>query len=168
MKIQFLLLFSLFIFSCNSENPGQKAALAEKQRIDSINAQRQKWNDSIAIRNKQNIFGDESGTHRLNFSSLDVAPFSGNITFTKTYRDTYSVSGRASSGKNTVSVQGEITKVSDRHLNFEGEIKQKINGKTFVRNKKTTFFDEGKGSFYRLQNKVNSEGFVDYIDIYFK
>lgn len=168
MKIQFLLLFSFFIISCSSESPKQKVDLAEQQRIDSINAQRQKWNDSIAIRNQQNIFKDESGTHRLNFSSLDVAPFSGSITFKKTYRDTYSVSGRATSGKNTVSVKGEIIKVSDKHLNFEGEIKQKINGKTFVRNKKTTFFDEGKGNFYRLQNKVNSNGFIDYLDICFK
>ena len=33
--------------------------------------------------------------------------------------------------------------------------------------KKTTFFDEGKGNFWRLQDKINGSGFVDYIDIYF-
>ena len=27
--------------------------------------------------------------------------------------------------------------------------------------------DEGKGKFFRLQQKVNSEGFVDYIDIHY-
>ena len=52
-------------------------------------------------------------------------------------------------------------------MNFDGEITQKINGTVFERTAKTTFFDEGKGKFWRLQNKVNGSGFVDYIDIYF-
>jgi len=168
MKILSLLILSCFLIGCKPEKSSQTIVSAEQLRIDSINAQRRKWNDSIAIRNQQNIFKDESGSHRLTFSSDGVAPFSGNIKFEKTYRDTYSVSGNAAAGSNKVSVNGEIIKVSERHLNFDGEIRQKINGKTFVRNKKTTFLNEGKGNFYRLQNKVNSDGFIDYIDIYFK
>lgn len=131
MKILSLLILSYFLLGCKPEKPSQTIVSAEQLRIDSINAQRRKWNDSIAIRNQQNIFKDESGNHRLTFSSDGVTPFSGKITFEKTYRDTYSVSGNAAAGSNKVSVNGVIIKVSERHLNFDGEIKQKINGKNF-------------------------------------
>ena len=103
----------------------------------------------------------------MKFSSDEISPFSGTVNFEKTGRDLYHLSGTIKSGKNTLTIDGEIKKVSEKHLNFEGEIIQNIKGVIFKRTKKTTFFDEGKGNFWRLQNKVNGSGFVDYIDIHF-
>jgi len=91
----------------------------------------------------------------------------GTTKFEKTGRDEYSVSGKAGSGKNTLTIEGKISRISEKHLNFEGKITQNIQGEKYTRTKKTTFLDEGKGKFWRLQDKVNSSGFVDYIDIYF-
>ena len=168
MKSLFFVLIATIICSCTpNENPAPRAISAEAQRIDSINAERRKWNDSIAIKNQQNIFKDESGKHRLKFSTDGVAAFSGSLTFVKSDRDLYNVSGQAKSGSNTLNIRGTIKKVSEKHLNFDGEIIQNINGNTFRRTQKSTFLDEGKGNFWRLQNKINSDGFVDYIDIYY-
>ena len=82
------------------------------------------------------------------------------------YREIISKAPQDFSGKNTLEIKGSVKRVSEKHLNFEGIITQKINGTTYIRSKKTTFFDEGKGKFWRLQNKINDAGFVDYIDIY--
>ncbi|SFI40889.1 hypothetical protein [Halpernia frigidisoli] len=56
--------------------------------------------------------------------------------------------------------------VSEDYMNLDGEIIQKIaqDGKQFTRKENNTFKKEGK--VWRLQNKVNGSGFVDYIDIY--
>ncbi len=54
-----------------------------------------------------------------------------------------------------------------QNLNFEGVIKQKINGTAFRRTSKTSFKNEKKGPYWRLQNKKGGEGFVEYIDIHF-
>lgn len=147
-----------------SENNELKDTLA---KIDSINAARTKYNDSIKTLNDKNRFADISGTHALKYLSDDGVSLNGGINFNKSGRDSYEVSGNAKSGSNTLKIKGNIKRVSEKHLNFEGEISQNINGSAYKRTKKTTFLDEGKGKFWRLQDKVNGDGFVDYIDISF-
>lgn len=158
----------LSILSCSKDkNEGVTEVSAEAKKIESINVERQILNERTAIKNQQNIFNDLSGSHKLHFSSDEISGFSGTADFEKTGRDLYTLSGVAISGKNTLEIKGIIKKVSEKHLNFEGEITQKINGTVYKRTKPTTFFEEGKGKFWRLQNKVNGSGFVDYVDIYF-
>ena len=168
MKKIALLISSILIISCSQkENQHAAAKLAEEKKIDSINEHRKKYNDSISILNAKNQFKDLSGKHQFTFTSDEIPKLTGNINFENTGRDLYTVSGKTQSGKNTVNIDGEIRRVSEKHLNFEGKIKQNINGKSYTRTKKTTFFDEGKGNFWRLQDKVNNSGFIDYIDISF-
>lgn len=166
-KIVFLISAITFVSCSKKEFNDSKVISSEAKKIESINVERQKLNDQIAIRNQQNIWKDLSGKHELQFTSNEIAGFYGTANFEKTGRDLYMVTGSAKSGKNTLNITGTIKMVSEKHLNFDGEITQKINGTAFKRTKKTTFFDEGKGKFWRLQNKINGSGFVDYIDIYF-
>ena len=168
MKQTLLIISALLILSCSKKKVENSTIISpEAKKIDSINIERKKLNDSITIRNQQNVFKDLSGKHQLQFRSDETSGFSGTANFEKTGRDLYTLSGTAKSGKNTLNIKGTIKKVSEKHLNFEGEITQKINGTVYKRTKNTTFFDEGKGKFWRLQNKVNASGFVDYIDIHF-
>ncbi|QOW11606.1 hypothetical protein Q73A0000_15100 [Kaistella flava (ex Peng et al. 2021)] len=168
MKKIILIISAILLLSCSKkETENINVISAEAKKIESINVERQKLNDSIAIRNQQNIFKDLSGKHQLKFASDETSSFSGTAIFEKIGRDLYTLSGNAKSGNNSLEIQGTVKKVSEKHLNFEGIISQKINGTVYKRTKKTTFFDEGKGKFWRLQNKINGSGFVDYIDIYF-
>ena len=135
--------------------------------IDSINAARTRYKDSIKVLNEKKQFADLSGTHKLSFSDDDGNKLNGSVNFTKKGRDEYSVSGSANSGKNKLNIDGTIKRVSEKHLNFDGKISQNIGGAAYERSKATTFLDEGKGKYWRLQDKVNGQGFVDYIDISF-
>ena len=167
MKKFILLSSAIFLFSCSKKESGFSQTKSDSTKIiESINVVRMKINDSIRLKNNQNIFADLSGTHSLKFSS-DEGTINGKINFEKTGRDLYKVSGSGKSGQNIINIEGTINRVSGRHLNFEGKIIQNINGTTFTRTKKTTFLDEGKGSYWRLQDKINGSGFVEYIDIYF-
>ncbi len=168
MKKIALLVSGILMISCSKkENQLTSTKSAEEKKIDSINEFRKKYNDSIAILNAKNHFKDLSGKHQFSFTSDENAKMTGSINFNNIGRDLYTVSGKTQSGKNTVSIEGEIHRVSEKHLNFEGKIKQNINGNSYTRTEKTTFFDEGKGNFWRLQDKVNNTGFIDYIDISF-
>ena len=168
MKKNILILCSILLLSCSKKEGEFTNTKSDSSKIiDSLNAVRSQINDSIKLKNEQNRFADLSGNHQLKFSSDAISSFTGSAKFEKIGRDEYSVSGKAASGKNTLTIEGKISPVSDKHLNFEGKINQNIQGEKYTRTKKTTFFDEGKGKFWRLQDKVNSSGFVDYIDIYF-
>ncbi|WP_234109250.1 MULTISPECIES: hypothetical protein [Chryseobacterium] len=167
MNRNFLLISLLLAVSCSESATGISSENIKNTKIrDSINVARTRYNDSISIANQKNIFGDLTGKKTLKFTD-DFVTFNGNVNFIKVGRDQYDVVGKAVAGKNKVSLSGVINRVSEKHLNFEGRISQVINGKKFVRARRTTFMDEGKGNFWRLQNKVNGEGFVEYIDIYF-
>ena len=167
MKKFILLSSAIFLFSCSKKESGFSQTISDSTKIiESLNLERTKINDSIRLKNNRNIFADLSGTHSLKFSS-DEGTINGKINFEKTGRDLYKVSGSGKSGQNIINIEGTINRVSGRHLNFEGKIIQNINGKIFTRTKKTTFLDEGKGSYWRLQDKINGSGFVEYIDIYF-
>ena len=168
MKQAILIISALSILSCSKkEIENTDITSPENKKIESLNIERQKLNENIAIKNQQNVLKDLSGKHQLKFTSDEVAGFSGTVNFENIGRDLYELSGNAKSGKNTLAINGTIKKVTEKHLNFDGEITQKINGTVYKRTSKTTFFNEGKGNFWRLQNKINSSGFVDYIDIYF-
>ena len=167
MKKFILLSSAIFLFSCSKKESGFSQTISDSTKIiESLNLERTKINDSIRLKNNRNIFADLSGTHSLKFSS-DEGTINGKIKFEKTGRDLYKVSGSGKSGQNIINIEGTINRVSGRHLNFEGKIIQNINGTTFTRTKKTTFLDEGKGNYWRLQDKINGSGFVEYIDIYF-
>lgn len=167
MKKFILLSSAIFLFSCSKKESGFSQTISDSTKIiESLNLERAKINERIRLKNNQNIFADLSGTHSLKFSS-DEGTINGKINFEKTGRDLYKVSGSGKSEQNIINIEGTINRVSGRHLNFEGKIIQNINGTTFTRTKKTTFLDEGKGSYWRLQDKINGSGFVEYIDIYF-
>ena len=167
MKKFILLSSAIFLFSCSKKESSFSQTISDSTKIiESLNLERTKINDSIRLKNNRNIFADLSGTHSLKFSS-DEGTINGKINFEKTGRDLYKVSGSGKSEQNIINIEGTINRVSGRHLNFEGKIIQNINGTTFTRTKKTTFLDEGKGSYWRLQDKINGSGFVEYIDIYF-
>ena len=167
MKKFILLSSAIFLFSCSKKESGFSQTISDSTKIiESLNLERTKINERIRLKNNNNIFEDLSGTHSLKFSS-DEGTINGKINFEKTGRDLYKVSGSGKSAQNIINIEGTINRVSGRHLNFEGKIIQNINGTTFTRTKKTTFLDEGKGSYWRLQDKINGSGFVEYIDIYF-
>lgn len=163
MRIALFFILLLTTIACGKSS--EEILAEENRKTDSINAAVAKYNDSVTVLNNTNRFADLSGTRPLSFSS-DEANIKGKINFTKTGRDLYDVSGKIQSGNNSLSVNGTIKRVSEKHLNFDGKIIQKTGSSTYERNKKTTFYDEGKGNFWRLQDKVNSDGFIDYIDIH--
>lgn len=168
LKKIILLLSGILIISCSKkENQHAAAKSAEEKKIDSINEHRRKYNDSIAIKNTKNHFRDLSGDHRFSHSAFSN---NGNVNFKNIGRDLYEVSGNLKSGKDYARIEGEIKTVSEEFLNFTGKITQSIqendNGKIDIRSKKTSFHKAGNQKFWRLQNRQNSSGFTDNIDIY--
>lgn len=131
--------------------------------VDSINAARTKINDSIRSKNH---FKDFSGTHKLTHSLMNS---SGSVKFKKIdgEADHYDVSGTITSGKNPLTIKGFMATVSDKHMNFTGDISESENGKPYVRKGTKTFMSKDGGKTYRLQDMVNGSGFVEYIDIHF-
>lgn len=172
MKVfsRFSILFLMFILAASScakpEPVVTDSRSAEARRIDSINMVRQQMNERTAAKNATDRFADISGSHQLRFSSDGVTPLVGTLHFTKTGRDQYEIKGGAKAGKNQLSVIGTVQRVSKQHLKFEGEIHQTIHGVSYQRTGNKTFLDEGQGKLWRLQDKINGEGFVEYIDIY--
>ncbi|WP_449400603.1 hypothetical protein [Chryseobacterium wanjuense] len=160
-------LIALFI-SCSKKEAHPTSDKTDSTKIiDSINAARTKMNDSIRSKNH---FKDFSGQHKFTHNLIKTP---GSINFTKIEGegDHYNVSGNIKSGENSVTIKGFMAVVSDKHMNFTGEIAQSIaendNGKPYIRKKTTTFMSKDGGKTYRLQDKVNGSGFVDYIDIHF-
>ncbi|WP_326981134.1 hypothetical protein VUJ46_12705 [Chryseobacterium sp. MYb264] len=141
--------------------------------VDSINAARTKINDSIKAKNSINRFKDFNGEHKFTYQNDSSPKYSGSVKFDKIdgERDHYTISGDIKSGKNNVTIKGFVAVVSDKHLNFTGEITQSIadndNGKTYTRKGTKTFMSKDGGKTWRLQDMVNGSGFVDYIDIHF-
>jgi Mor family transcriptional regulator len=159
---------SALLISCSKKETIPASTQTDSTKIvDSINAVRTKINDSI--RNK-NHFKDFSGNHKFTHNLIQN---SGTVDFKKIdgERDHYTISGNIKSGKNSVEIKGFIAVVSDKHMNFTGEITQSIsendNGKPYTRKGTKTFASKDGGRTYRLQDMVNGSGFVDYIDIHF-
>lgn len=158
---------ALFISCSKKEANPVSNQMNSTKIIDSINAARTKINDSI--RNKNN-FKDFSGTHKFTHNLIKDP---GTVDFKKIdgEGDHYDISGDIKSGENSVTIKGFMAVVSDKHMNFTGEITQSIsangNGKPYIRKKTTTFMSKDGGKTYRLQDMVNGSGFVDHIDIHF-
>lgn len=168
MRSYIHLFVTLFLaFSCAKPEPVQDPRSDEVRRIESINVVRTEMNVRTAAKNAADRFEDLSGSHQLRFSSDETSSFTGKIFFSKTGRDRYSVKGNAVAANNHLNIEGTITRVSVKHLNFDGVMRQTINQKRYTRSGKSTFFKETEGKFWRLQDKVNGSGFVEYIDIYF-
>lgn len=167
MKKLFFIPFAITIIACNKTADNSSRKIDSTKIIDSMNILIQKHNDSIRALNTKNHFDDLSGSHKLTFSADDGTTLSGTVNFIKIISDGYEVKGIAKSGNNSLIINGKADRVTKKHINFYGEIKQTINGKTESKNTSNTFRDEGKGKFFRLQQKINSEGFVDYIDIHY-
>ena len=115
MKKTILILCSILLLSC-SKNEGEiiNTQSDSAKIIDSINAVRSQINDSIKLKNEQNRFADLSGNHQLKFSSDAISSLIGTTKFEKTGRDEYSVSGKAGSGKNTLTIEGKISRISEK------------------------------------------------------
>ena len=169
MKKILLLVSILLLAACNKNTESANQTNVDSTKIiDSINAVRAKYNDSIKALNSQNRFPDMSGEHKLTYSSQGSDQMSGIATFTKSGRDEYEVKGSAEKGSNFIRINGNAKRVSQKHFTFTGEIQQSIkmnnNGKIYTRKGKQTF--ASKGNYFRLQDMVNDAGFVDYIDIH--
>ncbi|WP_415329084.1 hypothetical protein [Chryseobacterium sp. MMS23-Vi53] len=156
------------LISCSKKETTSTSTQTDSTKIvDSINAARTKINDSIKSKNH---FKDFNGIHKFTHNSINN---SGSVVFKKIEgeRDHYDVSGSIKSGKNTVEIKGFMAVVSDKHMNFTGEITESIsandNGKLYTRNGTKTFMSKDGGKSYRLQDMVNGSGFVEYIDIHF-
>jgi len=156
-------------FSCSKKETTEVNNKVDSTKIvDSINAARTKLNDSIQ---SQNRFKDFSGSHKFTYKTQNFNSISGTVDFKKIEgeRDNYNVSGSIKSGNNSVNIKGFVQVVSAKHMNFTGEITQKIpendNGKPYTRKGTKTFASKDGGKTYRLQDMVNGSGFVDYIDI---
>ncbi|KQR93842.1 hypothetical protein ASG01_08255 [Chryseobacterium sp. Leaf180] len=169
MKNIFALCFAFaLVISCNKKETSAVENKTDSTKIvDSINAARTKINDSIKSENR---FKSLSGNHRFSFQSQNSKAISGMVKFEKIggERDNYNIEGSINSGSNSVKIKGFAQAVSDRHINFTGEIIQKISGdKPYTRKGTKTFLSKDGGKTYRLQDMVNGAGFVDYIDIHF-
>lgn len=171
------IIFPLFVltigFSCSKKSPDENIH-QQKDSLkiaDSVNLA--KRNDSIKTLNSKNRFKDFSGNHRFTYETQAFNTISGTVTFDKIEgeRDNYNLSGSIKSGENSVNIKGFVQVVSPKHMNFTGEITQKIsvndNGKPYTRKGTKTFMSKNGGKTYRLQDMVNGSGFVDYIDIHF-
>lgn len=165
--------FSLVILiaSCSKKETQPTSNQADSTKIvDSINAARTKINDSIKSLNSKNRFKDFTGSHRFTHNLIKNA---GKVEFVKIEdeRDHYNVSGNIKSGENFVKINGFMAVVTDKHMNFTGEISQSIsendNGKIYTRKGTKTFMSKDGGKTWRLQDMINGSGFVDYIDIHF-
>ncbi|UMQ39945.1 hypothetical protein MKS83_11020 [Chryseobacterium sp. Y16C] len=158
----------VLILSCSKKETTPSSVQTDSTKIiDSINAVRTKINDSIRSKNS---FKDFSGDHKFTHNLIKNT---GTIHFKKIEgeKDHYNVSGNIKSGKNSVEIKGFVAVVSDKHMNFTGEITQSItendNGKPYTRKGTKTFASKDGGKTYRLQDMINGSGFVDYIDIHF-
>lgn len=162
------LAISVLIVSCSKKETTPTPVKTDSTKIvDSINAARTKINDSIKSKNR---FKDFSGTHKFTHNSIKG---SGTVEFKKIdgEADHYNVTGDIKSGKDYLHMNGFMAVVSEKHMNFTGNISESIsendNGKPYIRKGTKTFMSKDGGKTYRLQDMVNGSGFVEYIDIHF-
>lgn len=159
---------SVLVISCSKKETTSTSDKVDSTKIiDSMNAVITKHNDSIKSKNH---FKDFSGSHKFTHNSIKS---SGTVDFKKIdgEADHYNVTGDIKSGKSYVHIDGFMAVVSDKHMNFTGDISESVaeseNGKLYVRKGTKTFMSKDGGKTYRLQDMVNGSGFVEYIDIHF-
>ena len=169
-----ILIFAIFIaVSCNNKEEYERKVAAElaakTAKNDSINAVRTKYNDSIRAHRKENKYNDFSGSHSFTMFSDGISTLKGKAYFKRVDTDKYEVSGSAKSGNNTITINGTAKFLDNEYISFRGEIVQDIkeNGEVFHRNGKIIFICQGENKYWRMQDKINKQGFLDYIDIHF-
>ena len=174
MKNIIIIIFALFIaHSCNNKKEYDRKIAAESAlknaKIDSTNEVIKKYNDSILASLRKNKYNNFGGQHAFTMSSDGISTLKGTAKFTEIGADEYEVSGAAKSGKNTITINGTAKFLGNDYLNFRGEIVQDIkeNGAIYRRDGKRVFIAIGNTSYWRMQDKINKQGFVDYIDIHF-
>lgn len=169
-KITLLLLAIFLIQSCNNKEEYEKKLAEDHQHLeDSLNERIQKHNDKIAVLNKKNKRKDLSGNHAFTMATDGISTLQGTVNFKNINADEYEISGSAKSGKNIITINGTGKLKTPENIYFEGEITQNIaeNGAKYTRKGKQIFHQEKNRTSWTLKDKVNSEGFVDYIDIHF-
>lgn len=108
MKKLFFIPLMLIAFSCNKTGENNSKDVDSTKIIDSINAVRMKYNDSIRALNNKNNYSDLSGKHKLTFVSDDGVSLTGTVNFTKIMSDGYEVKGNAKSGKKSSSLTEKL------------------------------------------------------------
>ncbi|MDB5014625.1 MAG: Uncharacterized protein JWQ25_2827 [Daejeonella sp.] len=99
----------------------------------------------------------------------------GSVTIEETSDGWYKISGSQfnKNKENYLKINGRIKPITDRELEFEGEIESRIdhinNGDPCIKSGKQKFIATGSKKYWRLENMINCEGnmVTDYIDIYF-
>ncbi|WP_027381147.1 hypothetical protein [Chryseobacterium daeguense] len=130
-----IIISALFISCSKKEATPTTHKIDSTKIVDSINAARTKINNSIRSKNH---FKDFSGKHKFTHNLIKTP---GSIEFKKIdgEGDHYTVKGSIESGRNVVEMEGFMAVVSDKHMNFTGEITQSItedsNGKPYSRKK---------------------------------
>ena len=159
------LLMLLLVCSCKKSAVSDTPKVDSAKIIDSINAVRTKINDSILSHNR---FRDWAGEHSL---THDMIPGKGHVQFSKIGRDTYKITGKITHGKDYMAIDGTGEIRSERHLSFNGTIKQSLQannaGKIDVRSGRKTFLTKDGGKSFRLQESLNGSGLADQIYIKF-
>jgi hypothetical protein len=99
----------------------------------------------------------------------------GSATIEETTNGWYKISGSqfSKNKENYLKITGRIKPISDRELEFDGQIESRIdhinNGDLCVKSGKQKFIASGTRKYWRLENMINCEGnlVTDYVDIYF-
>lgn len=97
----------------------------------------------------------------------------GSVEITSTGNNTYTVKGAQKRKNEYVKIDGKLTMLSPKELEFDGTIvtRTDINyqGKECVKKGKQIFLSTKNRKYWRLQNMDNCEGnrVLDYVDIYF-
>lgn len=191
-KMKFIpILFAtlLFLNACTSK-PGQ----SNEQRLRLENFELRKENDSlkniIVKANRsfeadtiQKIKPDKSvirqyptlvGKHGLTLQWISWDE-PGSVTIVLAENGWYAINGsqKGKNPNNYVKINGRIKPITDRELEFEGEIETQIEsingGKPCLKTGKKIFKATGERKYWRLQDMLNCEGnmVTDYVDIYF-
>ncbi|QIG88336.1 hypothetical protein G6R40_01105 [Chryseobacterium sp. POL2] len=161
--VSFLALVAIIACKKTDETTHKKTDSLEI--IDSINAVRQKINDSILSHNR---YKDLEGEHVLTHNMIKGQ---GKISFKKIGKDQYKMDGFQESGKNYIKIKGTGEMISKNNLRFHGRIEQRIqdfeNGMLDVRSGKKIFYTKDDGKSFKLHDAVNQAGFPDQIYIKF-
>ena len=119
----------------------------------------------------QQSLPDLSGVHSLTLQWISWDK-PGTIKFVPIGKNLYKVTGKQQIGKQYLTIEGEISQVSEKELSFDGTVKHSTtanaNGKECVKKGPQTFLSTQNRKYWRMQEMQNCDGIgTDYIDIYF-
>jgi len=181
-----LLLVALVCFftSCSNGNTSNEQRLRTenlelRQELDSIKdvinkSERRTGGDTIRKLEEAPATekGSFSGKHALTLQWISWDE-PGSVTIIPAENGWYTITGRQAKNEDYLKITGRIKPVSERELEFEGEIESRIshlnNGEPCLKTGKKTFKATGDRQYWRLQDMSNCENAstLDYVDIYF-